>query len=102
MVRGFLPITSRFAFPNAFPRVPVRRIGIPGVVSVRIGDASNGLCGGMAFGSGLLRGGAPHDALASLANPWARTNVLVFPAGPTVHAFFRVPYTRAAPPSHAP
>jgi hypothetical protein len=29
----------------------------------------------------------------SLANPW-RTNVLVFPAGPTVHAFFHVPYAR--------
>jgi len=27
----------------------VRRIGIPGVVSLPIGDASNGLCGGMAF-----------------------------------------------------
>ena len=29
--------------------MPVRRIGIPGVVSLPIGDASNGLCGGMAF-----------------------------------------------------
>jgi hypothetical protein len=27
----------------------VRRIGIPGLVSIPIGDASNGLCGGMAF-----------------------------------------------------
>jgi hypothetical protein len=27
----------------------VRRIGIPGVIEVPIGDASNGLCGGMAF-----------------------------------------------------
>lgn len=49
MVSGFLPTTSGFAFANAFPRVPVRRIGIPGVISVPIGDASNGLCGGMAF-----------------------------------------------------
>lgn len=48
-VPGFLPSTSGFAFANAFPHVPVRRIGIPGVVSVPIGDASNGLCGGMAF-----------------------------------------------------
>lgn len=51
MVPGFLPSTSGFAFSNAFPHVPVRRIGIPGVVSVPIGDASNGLCGGMAFGA---------------------------------------------------
>jgi hypothetical protein len=27
----------------------VRRIGIPGLIEVPIGDASNGLCGGMAF-----------------------------------------------------
>lgn len=46
---GFLPSSSGFRFPNRFPRVPVRRIGIPGVVSLPIGDASNGLCGGMAF-----------------------------------------------------
>ena len=49
MVPGFLPSTSGFRFANAFPRVPVRRIGIPGVLSLSIGDASNGLCGGMAF-----------------------------------------------------
>jgi hypothetical protein len=48
-VPGFLPSTSGFHFPNSFPRVPLRRIGIPGVLSVPIGDASNGLCGGMAF-----------------------------------------------------
>jgi hypothetical protein len=48
-VPGFLPSTSGFRFPNSFPRVPVRRIGIPGVISLPIGDASNGLCGGMAF-----------------------------------------------------
>jgi hypothetical protein len=49
MVPGFLPSTSGFRFANSFPHVPVRRIGIPGVVSLGIGDASNGLCGGMAF-----------------------------------------------------
>ena len=48
-IPGFLPSTSGFAFPNSFPRVPVRSIGIPGIVSVPIGDASNGLCGGMSF-----------------------------------------------------
>lgn len=49
MVPGFSPSTSGFRFPNAFPRVPVRTLGIPGVVELGIGDASNGLCGGMAF-----------------------------------------------------
>lgn len=48
-VEGFLPSTSGFSFANAFPHVPVRRIGIPGVISLPIGDASNGLCGGMAY-----------------------------------------------------
>jgi hypothetical protein len=48
-VPGFLPSASGFRFPNAFPHVPVRSIGIPGIVSIPIGDASNGLCGGMAF-----------------------------------------------------
>jgi hypothetical protein len=49
VVPGFLPSNAGFRFPNSFPRVPVRRIGIPGVLSIPIGDASNGLCGGMAF-----------------------------------------------------
>lgn len=48
-VPGFLPSTSGFRFSNSFPHVPVRRIGVPGVLSVGIGDAANGLCGGMAF-----------------------------------------------------
>jgi hypothetical protein len=48
-VPGFLPSAAGFRFPNSFPKVPVRRIGIPGVLSIPIGDASNGLCGGMAF-----------------------------------------------------
>jgi len=49
VVPGFLPSTSGFRFSNSFPHVPVRNIGIPGVISIPIGNASNGLCGGMAF-----------------------------------------------------
>jgi hypothetical protein len=48
-VPGFLPSASGFRFPNSFPEVPLRWIGIPGVLRIPIGDASNGLCGGMAF-----------------------------------------------------
>lgn len=48
-VAGFVPSTSGFAFANSFPHLPLRRIGVPGVLSLGIGDASNGLCGGMAF-----------------------------------------------------
>jgi len=39
IVSGCLPSTSGFRFANSFPHVPLRRIGIPGVVSVPIGDA---------------------------------------------------------------
>jgi hypothetical protein len=49
MVPGFLPSTPRFAFANAFPHVLVRRIGIPGIVSVPIGDAAKRPARGMAF-----------------------------------------------------
>lgn len=48
-VPGFIPSISGFRFNNAFPRVPLRFIGIPGVIRIPIGDASNGLCGGMVF-----------------------------------------------------
>jgi hypothetical protein len=48
-VPRFAPTTSGFHFDNAFPRVPLRFIGIPGVLRIPIGDASNGLCGGMVF-----------------------------------------------------
>jgi hypothetical protein len=62
-VPGFLPSTSAFAFANAFPKMPVRHIGIPRVVSVPIGDASNGLCGGMALAArDYLEAGRPPPA----------------------------------------
>jgi hypothetical protein len=48
-VPGFVPSSSGFHFNNTFPRVPLRFIGIPGLIRIPIGDASNGLCGGMAF-----------------------------------------------------
>jgi len=48
-IPGFTPQGSGFRFANDFPHVPLRNIGVPGVVSVPIGDAANGLCGGMAF-----------------------------------------------------
>jgi hypothetical protein len=60
MVPGFLPSTSGLRFANSFARVPVRRIGIPGVLSLGIGDASNGLCGGMVFAArDYLEAGRP-------------------------------------------
>ena len=48
-VAGFLPSTGGFRFPNAWPKVPVTTLDpLPGV-HIPVGDASNGLCGGMVF-----------------------------------------------------
>ena len=48
LVPGFLPSTAGFHFPNSFPAIPHGTIQV-GVVQVPIGDASKGLCGGMAY-----------------------------------------------------
>jgi hypothetical protein len=71
-VPGFLPSKYGFRFVNDFPHVPVRRIGIPGVFSVPIGDASNGLCGGMAFAARdyfEAKRTPPADAAAPSSGP---------------------------------
>ena len=71
-VPGFLPSTSGFRFSNSFPHVPVRQIGVPGVISIPIGDASNGLCGGMAFAvRDYFQAGRtpPEDTTAPSAGP---------------------------------
>jgi hypothetical protein len=48
-VTGFKPSTCAFHFPNRFPPGPVLSIPIPTIGSIPIGNASGGLCGGMAF-----------------------------------------------------
>ena len=54
-VPGFLPSTAGFHFANRWPSTPALVLGarIPGPVPVelelRVGDAANGLCGGMAL-----------------------------------------------------
>jgi hypothetical protein len=45
-VAGFLPSRSAFHFRNSFPRGTTTYINV-GLVRVPIGDAANGLCGGM-------------------------------------------------------
>jgi hypothetical protein len=47
-VANFLPSTGGLHFANAFPHQRTVRLGV-GPVAVRVGDAANGLCGGMAF-----------------------------------------------------
>jgi hypothetical protein len=48
-VEDFLPSTSGLHFPNAFPHAPAVEIPLPDGQTLGIGDAANGLCGGMAF-----------------------------------------------------
>ncbi|HZT80907.1 MAG TPA: hypothetical protein VFA26_11815 [Gemmataceae bacterium] len=48
-VPGFLPSTCGFRFANVFRPQPLIRVPLAGLGSVRIGDASRGLCGGMVF-----------------------------------------------------
>jgi len=49
-VEGFLPSTSGMKFTNRFPRgVPIVSIALPIGRSIPIGDASNGVCGGMVY-----------------------------------------------------
>jgi hypothetical protein len=47
-VSGFLPSTNGFHFSNFFEAVPLTTIDV-GVAKVPIGNAANGLCGGMVF-----------------------------------------------------
>lgn len=48
-VPGFLPSVNGLHFINSFPREPDLTIDLPGIASIPVGDASNGVCGGMAF-----------------------------------------------------
>jgi hypothetical protein len=47
-VPGFLPSTSGLHFDNRFPNVPLEEIDL-GVAKIPLGNAANGLCGGMVF-----------------------------------------------------
>jgi len=48
-VPGFLPSRNGLRFANAWPSEPAVEVSVPGVGTVGIGNAGNGLCGGMVF-----------------------------------------------------
>lgn len=48
-VAGFLPSVNGFRFTNTFPPAPTVRIDLGVVGTVGLGNASQGVCGGMAF-----------------------------------------------------
>jgi hypothetical protein len=70
-VPGFKPSVNAFHFPNRFEDAPVLTIPIPPFGDIPIGNASNGLCGGMVFAvqdifaKGLL---PPQDTTAPKPN----------------------------------
>ncbi|MBN8632005.1 MAG: hypothetical protein J0L76_14260 [Rhodobacterales bacterium] len=64
-VTGFLPSVNGFRFSNSFAHAPDIQIGILGQ-NIAIGDAANGLCGGMAF--------AARDFFQAGTLPPARTD----------------------------
>jgi hypothetical protein len=72
-VPNFLPSTSGFAYDNnAWPHNPIRQFKLGNVASLNIGDAANGLCGGMSFTlADLHRAGLPGgpDARPAYESP---------------------------------
>ena len=48
-VRGFAPSTNGFGFANSWPPNPIRQFRLGTIATLNIGDAANGLCGGMSF-----------------------------------------------------
>ncbi len=48
-VEGFVPSANGFRFTNSFPPAPTVRIDLGPVGTVGLGNASQGVCGGMAF-----------------------------------------------------
>jgi len=48
-VRGFSPCENGLAFTNSWPHQPNIVLDVPGLGKLPLGDASNGLCGGMVF-----------------------------------------------------
>jgi hypothetical protein len=48
-VPDFSPKVNGFHFPNAFPKDPIATFRLGDIATLSIGDASKGLCGGMAY-----------------------------------------------------
>lgn len=55
-VPGFEPAINGFHFANAFPHTPIREFKLGDIATLNVGDAANGLCGGMSFSAADLHG----------------------------------------------
>src|SRR5258707_15888392 len=65
-VPNFTPAVNGFHFAKAFPHSPIRQFRLGDIATLDIGDAANGLCGGMSFSTAdIHRAGLeppPHTA----------------------------------------
>lgn len=67
-VPNFVPSVNGLHFTNSWPNEPVINVNVPGLGTVPIGDASNGLCGGMVYTViDVFRAGLPP--IADTLNP---------------------------------
>jgi hypothetical protein len=78
-VPGFLPSTNGFHFANAWPHGPTVRFGPLDPRIVGVGDAADGLCGGMVYtAADLFAAGVPIPADRDpFANGSPRFNAIV-------------------------
>jgi len=53
-VPGFEPATNGFQFVNSFPHSALKAFKLGNVATLDVGDAANGLCGGMSFSTADL------------------------------------------------
>lgn len=53
-VPDFLPSTRGFAFANSWPQIPLWELQLGSIAKLSLGDAANGLCGGMSFAAADL------------------------------------------------
>lgn len=94
-VTGFLPSVNGFQFSNAFAHAPDIQISILGQ-NIAIGDAANGLCGGMAFAARDFFQAGQRPRRAWTARPRACFSIFSSGACSTVSNF------RSAPPAMPP
>lgn len=78
-VNGFLPSRNGFHFANAWPHGPTVRLGPFDPRMVGIGDAADGLCGGMSYtAADLFTAGVPIPSdTVPFANGSPRFNAIV-------------------------
>ena len=78
-VEGFLPSTHGFHFANAWPPGPTVRFGPLDPRIIGVGDAADGLCGGMVYtAADLFAAGVPVPPVREpFANGSARFNSIV-------------------------